>query len=97
MKVASSKHNYDDDGQPTKAAKALGRYDICPNYGFTSKTEKSLFQQCQTKASKPKDNVWDVCGAGFTSQSCLNCLRSKEKHTARDLWEQTEKTSNQRK
>ena len=94
MKVTSSKHNYGDDGQPTEATKALGQCEICPNYSFTSKIEKSLFHQRQTKASKPEDNVCDVCGAEFTSQSCLNFLRSKEKHTARDLWEQTEKREN---
>ena len=31
----SSQHNYGEDGQPTKTARAPGRCDICPNYSFT--------------------------------------------------------------
>ena len=82
----SPSHSYGDEGQPTKIAKGFGRCEICPNYSFTSKTEKdrhkSLFYRRQTAAVKPKDFVCDVCGSGFTSLSCLNRHKKKEKHTA---------------
>ena len=39
----SPSHSYGDEGQPTKIAKVFGRYEICPNYSFTSKTEKVSF------------------------------------------------------
>ena len=89
----STTHSYGDDGQPSKLEKGLGKCEFCPNYSFTSKTEKdrhkSLFHRRQTTAAKPKDFSCNVCGAAFCSLPTLNRHKKKENHTARSSNEQT--------
>ena len=85
-----SDYSYGDDEQPSVVKNAIGKCEFCPNYSFTSKTEKnrhmSVFHRCRktTVSSKEFTCNFNNCGKMFTSRSCLNRHKNQFEHKERN-------------
>ena len=85
-----SDYSYGDDEQPSVVKNAIGKCEFCPNYSFTSKTEKnrhmSVFHRRRktTVSSKEFTCNFNNCGKMFTSRSCLNRHKNQFEHKERN-------------
>ena len=80
---------YRSKGQPS-LDNQLGACEFCPNYSFTSKTEKSRhIGMFHRRRKKPVTNVKPypciTCERRFSSQLSLSCHQKNANHMARDI------------
>ena len=81
--------NYGDEEQPTAVAKDLGKCVFCPNYSFSSKTEKErhigMFHRRVKTSYKEPTFKCSTCSSTFRSPATLNRHKLKEGHNKREI------------
>ena len=87
LSSSDAEKRFGDDGQPSVAAKKLGKCDFCPNDGFSSVTEKAsrvaMFHRRKKVTNKNKRSfacTVDNCGKVFARYASLSRHRTAAKH-----------------